>query len=73
MNPKIEFEREFEFEFEFDDRERTLIHEWRAEQLGKLGISRIVAQAVAGLVDWHDLARLIERGCSPELALEIVR
>ena len=70
MNPKIDIEPE---EFEFEDRERTLIHEWRAEQLGKLGISWTIAQAVAGLVDWHDLARLVERGCSPELALEIVR
>ena len=71
MNPNIDIE--LELEFELDDRERALIHEWRAEQLAKLGISRIVAQAVAGLVDWHDLARLIERGCSPELALDIVR
>jgi predicted component of type VI protein secretion system len=48
-------------------------HDWRAEQLERLGISRIVAQAVASFVDWHELARLIERGCSPALALEIVR
>jgi hypothetical protein len=73
MNPKIDIELEIESEFDDRESERTLIHEWRAEQLAKLGISRIVAQAFAGLVDWHDLARLIERGCSPELALEIVR
>jgi len=27
----------------------------------------------ADLVDWHALAELVERGCSPGLALEIVR
>ena len=71
MTPEIEID--IELEVELEDREEALVHEWRAEQLAKLGISRIVAQAVAGLVDWHDLARLIDRGCSPELALEIVR
>ena len=53
--------------------ESALIHEWRAERFTKLGLSTIIAHAVAGLVDWHEFARLIERGCSPELALEIVR
>ncbi len=53
--------------------EETLVHEWRAEQLAKLGVSQIVAQAVASLVDWREMARLIDRGCPPELALEIVR
>jgi hypothetical protein len=53
--------------------EDVLIHEWRAERLTRLGLSTIIAHAVAGLVDWHDFARLVERGCSPELALEIVR
>jgi hypothetical protein len=36
-------------------------------------LSRIVAETFADLVDWHALAELVERGCSPELALEIVR
>lgn len=60
-------------ELEPRDEEEALVHEWRAEQLTKLGVTTIVAQAIAGLIDWHDLARLIERGCSPELAVEIVR
>ena len=51
----------------------VLVHEWRTEQLERLGIARTVAEAVAGFVDWHELARLVERGCSPALALEIVR
>ena len=49
------------------------VREWRAQQLEQLGFSRLIAQASAALVDWHDVARLVARGCSPELALEIVR
>ena len=50
-----------------------VVRAWRAEQLRRLGLSRIVAEACADLVDWHALAELVERGCSPELALQIVR
>jgi hypothetical protein len=50
-----------------------LVHAWRTEQLGRLGLSRLLAETFADLVDWHALAKLVERGCSPELALEIVR
>jgi hypothetical protein len=46
---------------------------WRVEQLSGLGLSHVIASAVATFVDWHEIARLVERGCSPELALEIVR
>ncbi|MCW2572886.1 MAG: hypothetical protein JWO88_2944 [Frankiales bacterium] len=53
--------------------DRALIDGWRAEQLRRLGLSRILAEAFAGLVDWHDVAALIARGCPPELALAIVR
>jgi hypothetical protein len=50
-----------------------LVHQWRAEQIERLGITRLVAEAAAELVDWHELARLVHRGCTPALALEIVR
>lgn len=53
--------------------EELLVHAWRAEQLSHLGLSRIVAETFADLVDWHTMAGLVARGCSPELALEIVR
>jgi hypothetical protein len=53
--------------------EELLIHAWRAEQLRRLGLPRILAETFAGLVDWHDVAALVARGCSPELALEIAR
>jgi hypothetical protein len=54
-----------------DEDERVYV--WRVERLSDLGLSNIVASAIAPLVDWHEIARLVERGCSPELALEIVR
>jgi hypothetical protein len=51
----------------------TLVRAWRAEQLCRLGLPPIVAAMFADLVDWHAFADLVERGCSPALALEIVR
>ena len=60
-------------ELESESNEKLLVHEWRTEQLWRLGIPRAVAEAFADLVDWHALAELIEHGCSPVLALEIVR
>ena len=53
--------------------EELLIRTWRAEQLRRLGLSRIVAETFAGLVDWHEVAGLVARGCPPGLALEIAR
>jgi hypothetical protein len=53
--------------------EEQIVIEWRLEQLEKLGVSRIKAALFAGFVDWHDIAALVARGCSPELAVEIVR
>jgi hypothetical protein len=53
--------------------ERVLVHTWRTEQLRRLGLPRVLAEMFADLVDWHALAELVERGCSPQLALEIVR
>ena len=53
--------------------DELLIHEWRTEQLRRLGLPGILAETFADLVDWHALADLVGRGCSPRLALEIVR
>jgi hypothetical protein len=55
------------------DDEEVLVHEWRIEQLRSLGLTAAIAETFAGVVDWHDIAALVERGCTPELALEIVR
>jgi hypothetical protein len=53
--------------------EELLIHTWRVEQLQRLGLRRILAETFAELVDWHEIAELVARGCKPELALEIAR
>jgi hypothetical protein len=50
-----------------------VVNAWRAEQLRLLGLPPMLAEAFAGLVDWHQIAELVERGCSAQLALEIVR
>ena len=49
------------------------IRRWRTVQLHRLGMSWWRAYAVAPLVDWHDVARLVALGCSAELAVDIVR
>lgn len=53
--------------------ETLLVHQWRSEQLRRLGLARPCAESFADRVDWHELAELVDRGCSVELALEIVR
>jgi hypothetical protein len=58
---------------EVDDDDELLIHEWRTEQLRRLGLPGLLAETFADLVDWHALSDLVDRGCSPRLALEIVR
>jgi hypothetical protein len=53
--------------------EEVSIQAWRTEQLRRLGLSRTHAEAFADLVDWHELEALVARGCSAQLALEILR
>ena len=55
------------------DHDDLLVHEWRVTQLTRLGIPWPLAQAAAGYVDWHQVAKLVRRGCPPRLALQIVR
>jgi hypothetical protein len=55
------------------DHEGSLVHEWRVAQLKRLGIPGVLAEAAADRVDWHQIARLVQRGCPPQLALRIVR
>ena len=52
---------------------RDPVHEWRVRQLSRLGVPWSLAQTVADQVDWHQVARLVQRGCPPRLALHIVR
>jgi hypothetical protein len=60
-------------EHEAIDDEASVVHEWRAAQLRRLGIPGPVAEAAADAVDWHQIAALVRRGCPPQLALRIVR
>ena len=48
------------------------VHRWRVSQLARLGISRPLAEVYAERVDWHQIARLVQRGCPPRLALRII-
>jgi hypothetical protein len=64
---------ELDFDVDYAREEDLRVQVWREEQLQRLGLPRVVAEAFAELVDWHELAALIRRGCSPALALEIVR
>ena len=55
------------------DRDELLVHDWRVTQLKRLGIPGPLAEdAAASHVDWHEIARLVQRGCPPLLALSIV-
>ena len=54
------------------DDDDLLVHDWRVRQLTRLGIPSSLAQAAADHVDWHQLAKLVRRGCPPRLALQIV-
>jgi hypothetical protein len=62
-------------EAELDEVESSelAVHDWCVEQLRRLGVPYAHAEAFAGRVDWHEIADLVERGCPPNLALEIVR
>ena len=51
-----------------DDR---LVHDWRAAQLARLGLPELLAELYADCVDWHQIARLVQRGCPALLAIRI--
>jgi hypothetical protein len=53
------------------DREKRLVHDWRVSQLMRLGIPAPLAELYADRIDWHQIARLVQRGCPPRLALRI--
>ena len=53
-------------------RTQLAVHNWRVERLTGLGVPPVLAEAYADRLDWHQVARLVQRGCPPELALRIV-
>jgi hypothetical protein len=40
-------------------------------QLTRLGVPGPLAEVYADSIDWHQIARLVRRGCPPGLALRI--
>jgi hypothetical protein len=48
-----------------------LVHDWRASQLTRLGVPGLLAELYADHLDWHQVARLVQRGCPALLALRI--
>jgi hypothetical protein len=52
--------------------ESVAVHAWRVSQLVRLGLAPQVADAVADKVDWHEIHRLVSRGCPASLAVAIV-
>jgi hypothetical protein len=53
------------------DREQQLVHDWRVAQLTRLSIPGSLAEVYADRIDWHQIARLVQRGCPTRLALRI--
>jgi hypothetical protein len=54
------------------DHDELLVHRWRASQLARLGLPIGLAEIYADRIDWHQVARLVQRGCPPRLALRVV-
>lgn len=50
------------------------VREWRRQVLRQAGVKRALAGELAdrGDVDLHDLLKLVDRGCPPELAARIL-
>ena len=59
--------------YETISRDDVLVHKWRVSQLTRLGIPGPLAECHADHLDWHQVARLVQRGCPPHLALRILR
>ncbi len=55
-----------------DGGEEQLVHNWRVDRLTRLGVPGSLAEVYADRLDWHQVARLVQRGCPPRLALRIV-
>lgn len=56
---------------EIMDDDRRPVHDWRVWQLTRLGVPPMLAEMYADHIDWHQVARLVQRGCPPRLALRI--
>jgi hypothetical protein len=52
--------------------DQSSVHHWRVSQLTRLGVPGPLAEIYADRIDWHQIARLVQRGCPVRLALRIV-
>ena len=61
-------------EVEFPQTELERIERWRAEELERAGYDPRAAVTLAGRhdIDLHFATGLLRKGCTPELALEIL-
>jgi hypothetical protein len=55
------------------DHDQRSVHNWRASRLRGLGVPGTLAEIYADRLDWHQVARLVQHGCPPLLAIRIVR
>jgi hypothetical protein len=55
------------------DHDDLVVPNWRTAQLKRLRIPGPLAEAYADHLVWHQMARLVQRGCPVRLALRIVR
>ena len=55
------------------EQESEKVHNWRVDRLTGLGVARPVAEDVADRLDWHEVAKLVGRGCPAWLAVAIVQ
>jgi hypothetical protein len=58
--------------YEAISQDDMLVHNWRVAQLTRLGLPGGLAEIYADRIDWHQVARLVDRGCPARLALRIV-
>jgi hypothetical protein len=47
------------------DHNDLLVHTWRVARLTGLGIPALLAEIHADHLDWHQITRLVQRGCPP--------
>jgi hypothetical protein len=45
------------------DHNELPVHTWRVAQLTRLGIPRLLTEIHSDYLDWHQIARLAQRGC----------
>ena len=65
MEPITTLELDLEPDLDQQNAEELLVEKWCADQLQRLGLPRVFAEAFAGHVDWHEVAALVGRGCPP--------